>query len=147
MPPPKAQHSRFKKGIGVPLPHPIVPKLPAVFVHVTDLQRSAEFYTQLLGLPYEPHADYGNGVYVLALENGADLLLDANHAQHAHPCTTFPLHATCMFSTNDIDAAHTWLIQHDIEIVTELYRDPNVAFFNFKDPDGNIQMLCQNLRA
>lgn len=127
--------------------HPIVPKLPAVFVHVQDLPRAVEFYTQLFGLPYDPAANYGNGVYIIELENGADLLLDANHAQHAHPSSTFPLHASCMFSTSDIDAAHSWLTERDIEIVTELYRDPNVAFFNFKDPDGNIQMLCQNMHA
>lgn len=126
--------------------HPIVPKLSAVFVHVSDLHRAVEFYTQLLGLPYDPAANYGNGIYLIELENGADLLLDANHSQHAQPSSVFPMHANCMFAASDIDAAHAWLIAREIEIVTEPYRDANVAFFNFKDPDGNIQMLCQNLR-
>jgi predicted enzyme related to lactoylglutathione lyase len=124
--------------------HQIAPKLPAVFVHVRDLRRAAEFYTQLLGLSYNDKADYGNGIYVLQLANGADLLLDANHAQQAKPNGTFAMHATCMFATEDIEAAHAWLQSQDVEIVTELYRDPNVAFFNFKDPDGNIQMICQS---
>lgn len=127
------------------MPHPIVPKLPAVFVHVNDLQRAVEFYTQLFGLAYNPTADYGNGIYLIEFEHGTDLLLDANHGQHAQPNNTFPMHANCMFSTNDIDAAYTWLTARNVEIVTELYRDPNVAYFNFKDPDGNIQMICQNL--
>jgi predicted enzyme related to lactoylglutathione lyase len=124
--------------------HPIVPKLPAIFVHVSDLQRAANFYTQLLGLPYDPKADYGNGIYVLRLANGTDILLDSNHAHHAQPNSAFAMHATCMFATEDIDAAHSWLQRQGVEIVTELYRDPNVAFFNFKDPDGNIQMICQS---
>lgn len=124
--------------------HPIAPKLPAVFVHVQDLRRAAEFYTQLLGVPYDAKADFGNGIYVIQLANGADLLLDSNHAQHAEPNSTFPMHASCMFATEDIEAAHAWLQSHGTEIVTELYRDPNVAFFNFKDPDGNIQMICQS---
>lgn len=124
--------------------HPIAPKLPAIFVHVRNLRRAAEFYTQLLGVSYDPDADYGNGIYVIQLGNGADLLLDANHAQHAQPNSTFAMHATCMFATADIDAAHAWLQAQGTEIVTELYRDPNVSFFNFKDPDGNIQMICQS---
>ena len=126
------------------LAHPIVPKVPAIFIHVRNLRRAAEFYTQLLGLPYDPEADYGNGIYVIQMEDGVDLLLDANHAQHATPNSTFAMHATCMFATRDIDAAHSWLEIQGVEIVTDLYRDANVAFFNFKDPDGNIQMLCQN---
>jgi hypothetical protein len=70
--------------------------------------------------------------------------LDANHSQHATPNSTFAMHASCMFATQDIDAAHSWLLSQGIEIVTELYRDPNIAFFNFKDPDGNIHMICQS---
>jgi predicted enzyme related to lactoylglutathione lyase len=124
--------------------HPIAPKLAAVFVHVSDLRRAAEFYTHLLGLAYDPQADYGNGIYVIQLANGANLLLDANHAQHASGKSAFAMHATCMFATQEIDAAHNWLESQGVEIVTELYRDPNVAFFNFKDPDGNIQMICQS---
>jgi predicted enzyme related to lactoylglutathione lyase len=124
--------------------HPIESKLPAVFIHVHDLHRAAEFYSQLLGLPYDPSADYGNGIYVIRMANGADLLLDANHAQHRQPNSHFAMHATCMFAAADIDAAHTLLQSQGIEIITEIYRDPNVAFFNFKDPDGNIQMICQS---
>src|SRR3712207_2448306 len=113
--------------------HPIVPKLPAVFVHVRDLRRAADFYSTLLGLEYDPQADYGNGIYVIRLANGADLLLDANNAQQVETKKVIAMHATCMFATQDIDAAHCWLQTQGIEIVTELYRDPYVAFFNFKD--------------
>ena len=127
------------------MPHPITPKLASVFVHVRDLRRAAEFYSQLLGIPYDPSDDYGNGIYVIRLDNGADLLLDANHAQYVEPNSTFAMHATCMFATGDIDAAHALLQSQGTEIVTDVYRGPNVAFFNFKDPDGNIQMLCQSM--
>jgi predicted enzyme related to lactoylglutathione lyase len=124
--------------------HPIAPKLSAVFVHVSDLRRAADFYTQLLGLTYDPHSDYGNGIYVVRLANGEDLVLDANQAPQTTTNDAYKMHATCMFGTQDIDAAHAWMLSQGIEIVTELYRDPNVAFFNFKDPDGNIQMVCQS---
>ena len=124
--------------------HPIVPKLPAVFVHVRDLRRAADFYTQLLGLAYDPKADFGNGIYVIQLPNDVDLILDSSHSHHVQENNGFEMHATCMFATQDIDAAHGWLEAQGVEIVTDLYHDPNVAFFNFKDPDGNIQMICQS---
>lgn len=125
--------------------HPIAATLPAVFVHVRDLRRAVEFYTGLLDLPYDPAADFGNDIYVIRLENDTDLVLDASNAERAALTSAFAMHATCMFTTQDIDAAHQWLQGRGVEIVTELYRDPNVAFFNFKDPDGNIQMICQRM--
>src|SRR4051794_4257858 len=99
------------------MPHPIAPKLSAVFVHVSDLRRAADFYTQLLGLSYDPEADYGNGIYVIRLANGGDLLLDANQAQQASANDTYKMHATCMFGTKDIDAAHAWMQSRGVEIV------------------------------
>ena len=124
--------------------HPISSKLPAIFVHVSDLRRAADFYTKLLGVSYDPKEDYGNGIYVIRLADGADLLLDANHSHEAEARTLFSMHATCMFATQDIDAAHGWLQKQGVEIVTEVFRDPAVSFFNFKDPDGNVQMICQS---
>lgn len=123
--------------------HPITPKLAAVFVHVSDLPRAIDFYTKLLDRPYDPKADFGNGIYMIQLDNDVDLLLDASHAEQSGPKPNFAMHATCMFATQDIDAAYQRLQAQGVEIVTELYRDPSVAFFNFKDPDGNIQMICQ----
>lgn len=124
--------------------HPIAAKLPAVFVHVRDLARATKFYTALVGKPYDPDEDYGNGIYVIRLDNEMDLILDANHPEQGGEGDPFPLHANCMFGTDDIDAAHAWLQTQDVAIITEIYRFPNVAFFNFQDPDGNVQMICQN---
>src|SRR4051794_22782062 len=106
------------------MPHPIAPKLTAVFVHVSNLRRAADFYTQLLGLNYDPKEDYGNGIYVIRLANGEDLVLDANHSSQNKDNDAYKLHATCMFGTQDINAAHAWMQSQNIEIVTELYRDP-----------------------
>ncbi len=125
--------------------HPITSTLPAVFVHVRDLARAVQFYSALVDKPYDPNEDYGNGIYVIRLDNQADLILDANHAEQVGKDEPFPMHAQCMFRTDDIDAARAWLQEQDATIVTEVYRDPNVAFFNFQDPDGNVQMICQSL--
>ncbi len=128
--------------------HPINPKLTAVFIHVTDLRRAADFYSQLVGQSYDAKNDFGNGIYVVRLANGEDLVLDSSRPQQAPAASKDKMYdkmrATCMFGAQDIDAAHSWMQAQGVEIVTEIFRDPNVSFFNFKDPDGNIQMVCQN---
>ncbi len=122
--------------------HPIQPSLPGVFIHVRDLARAVEFYSRILGVPQEVGTDFHNGIFVFSLNNGTDLILDANHADLVQPNSTYPMHAVCMFPTDDIDAAHAFLSDHGVEIITDIHRDPAVSFFNFKDPDGNIQMVC-----
>ena len=122
---------------------PIEARLPTVFIHVIDLPRAVAFYRQLFGWPLEAGTDYQNGLFGFDLKNGVSILLDANHAEAQQP-SRFPLHATCMFATQDIDAAYHFVQANGGEVVTEIVRDPNVAFFNFKDPDGNLQMVCHN---
>jgi predicted enzyme related to lactoylglutathione lyase len=123
---------------------PIEPRLPTVFIHVTNMKRAVKFYSHLLGLPIHAGTDYANGIFGFHLENGADILLDANHAEAQQPSSAFHMHATCMFATGDIDASYRFMQENDVEVVTEIFRDPNVEFFNFKDPDGNIQMVCRS---
>ena len=62
------------------MPSPIETSLPAIFVHVSDLRRAVNFYSQLLGIPVEAGVDY-NGIFAFKLDNGVDRLLDANHPQ------------------------------------------------------------------
>lgn len=122
--------------------NPIEARLPAVFVHVADIQPAAEFYGRILGLPPESGTDFQNGIFVYRLNNGVDLILDASHAAEITTAAPFHLHATCMFATTDIDAAYRFMQENGVELVTEIFRDPAVSFFNFKDPDGNLQMVC-----
>ena len=126
------------------MPSPIEARLPTVFIHVTDLNRAVAFYRQLFSYPLEAGTDYHNGLFGFDLKNGVSILLDANHAAAQTPSSRFPLHPTCMFATQDIDAAYDFVQANGGEVVTAIFRDPQVAFFNFKDPDGNIQMVCRN---
>jgi predicted enzyme related to lactoylglutathione lyase len=129
------------------MPNPISSQLASVFIHVRDLPRARDFYSLLLEIPYDPKNAFGDTIYVIPLANGTDLVLDANNSQQIAPDNPFTLHATCMFPTEDMDAAYAWLQAQGTEIVTEIFRDPAVSFFNFKDPDGNIQMICQRARS
>jgi len=45
-------------------------------------------------------------------------------------------------STEDIDVSYQFVQQLGAEIVTEIQRYPDLSEFSFKDPDGNIIMIC-----
>lgn len=46
-------------------------------------------------------------------------------------------------SCTDIDKAYEFVKNElDAEIVTEIETFPDLSYFNFRDPDGNIIMIC-----
>lgn len=45
-------------------------------------------------------------------------------------------------STVDINAAYQHVKELGAEIVTEIQTYPDLSEFTFKDPDGNIIMIC-----
>ncbi|PTX55312.1 putative enzyme related to lactoylglutathione lyase [Melghirimyces profundicolus] len=120
--------------------HPILKQVQAVFIHVKDLPRAVEWYHQLFRLP-RPESSVEGPVHVIEMENGVHFLLDDNR----NTPTDTPL-PSAMLSTPDIDEAHRFLREQGAEIVREIERYSDVSFFNFRDPDGNILMVCQQHR-
>lgn len=110
--------------------HPIFPYMPTVFIPVSDLKRSIEWYCNLLEKPVQPKQD-GGGIYYFDLD-GTDIILDSN-------MWGFP--PMIMFDTPDIDAAHDFCKGQQYPVMGELQRFPDVAFFNVF---GN--MICQAMR-
>lgn len=110
--------------------HPILPYMPVVFLPVSNLKRSVEWYCGLLERPMQPKQD-GGGIYYFDLD-GTDLILDSN-------MWGFP--PMIMFDTNDIDAAYSFCLEKQYPITGDLQRFPDVAFFNVL---GN--MICQAVR-
>jgi hypothetical protein len=107
--------------------HPILPYIPAVFIPVSDLKRSIEWYSSLLEQPVQPKQD-GGGIYYFDLDD-TDIILDSN-------MWGFP--PMIMFDTQDIDAAHEFCQDQRYPVMGALQRFPDVAFFNVF---GN--MICQ----
>lgn len=116
---------------------PIASAIPGIFIHVGDLERSAVWYADLLGLPLRPR-DRFDHIHVLELSNGVDLILDAKGFTPRRAADVL-----FMFDTADIDAAYRFVAGRGIEIAREIERAGPVSFFNVKDPDGNILMICQ----
>jgi predicted enzyme related to lactoylglutathione lyase len=46
------------------------------------------------------------------------------------------------FIVSDIEEAYKYIHSKDIEIVKEIEEIGEFPYFNFKDPDGNVLMIC-----
>jgi hypothetical protein len=46
------------------------------------------------------------------------------------------------FYTPDIDQAYEYVKAQEIEVVREIEWAGDTAWFNIKDPDGNVVMIC-----
>ena len=113
--------------------NPITRQIGTVFVPVSDVAKARDWYCALLGVPADGDILFGH-LYVLPM-NGAGLVLDSKiySADAVFRVPAFHL------NTADIQAAHNHLQGTGAE-VTEI-RDGQ--WFNFKDPDGNVLMICE----
>ncbi|SFL74659.1 Catechol 2,3-dioxygenase [Paenibacillus sp. 1_12] len=120
---------------------PITNRIGAVFIHVTDMPKAIQWYSELLGLPI--HSDSHEGtIYSLQMEGGSDLLLDSNRREH----TSYMTKTQLFFETKSLSESYQFVKEKGIEIVTEIEVHENISFFTFKDPDGNILMICEDKR-
>lgn len=113
---------------------PILNQIGAVFIPVKDIERSKQWYCQLLGLPLDGEVLFGH-LYVVPMQGPAIVLDSKIHtAQSALNIPSFHL------ITEDIDAAYDYVKVHGGELLTDIEND---HWFNFADPDGNVIMVCR----
>ncbi|GAA0606777.1 hypothetical protein GCM10009001_25040 [Virgibacillus siamensis] len=120
---------------------PIKNEMCGVFIHVTDLKKSAQWYCDVLGLEVNPDNVESpvfnvpiNGVTGLTLDDHA---FDKSFVHHSSPSPIFN------FRVTDIDEAYTYIKGKGIPIVREMeWVGDDFAWFNFADPDGNVIMAC-----
>lgn len=118
---------------------PIENAADTVFIHVSDLRRSAEWYGMVMGLPVLEERLNGGNIYWFRLADGTGVNLDDN--RNNSPDTP---RVRFMYKTDDIDAAYRYLEQAGVETLTGIERYPwGLSFFRFVDPDGNALMVTQ----
>ena len=119
---------------------PIQNRIGQVFIPVRDIQRAARWYSDLLGLPVG-QPSHEDTIYDLPTEGETRLALDANVPvfDTAGPPRFF-------FWTADIDATVTFLRAREVDVVSEVVDIGSVKFVQFRDPDGNLLMVCQPSR-
>lgn len=118
------------------MPSPIHNQIGIVFIPVSDMERAIRWYSQLFGLPVSV-TTHGGKIYDLPMTGGVALLLDG-HKPVAN--SSQPLVA---FWTDDIRAAHAFLVSRSVELVSVPEDIGSVTTLVFKDPDTNLLMVCQ----
>jgi len=116
--------------------HPISSRLQGVFIPVSDLIASRDWYCQLLNLRNDGEIYFGH-IYVLPLSNGIDIILDSKIYRPEHVLNV-PL---LQIATDNIKHAWQFAKDNGMELVTEI---ENQQWFNLRDPDGNMLMICQS---
>lgn len=121
---------------------PLASSVNNVFIHVRDLVKSAEWYSNLLGLSFSKE-DVASPVYNIPVTSKTGLTLD-DHTFDPGFSFQPTNHALFNFYAEDIDEAYEFIQQKGIPIVREIERIGDFAYFNFQDPDGNVLMICNN---
>ncbi|WP_235001689.1 VOC family protein [Halobacillus sp. Marseille-P3879] len=121
--------------------HPIHPQINTIFVHVTDLERSVHWYSQLLGLKADIDR-VKRPVYTFSLSNHASLTLDAGPPdQKPKDFEPLPFPLFNIY-TNNIYKSYLFVQDKEILVADSITEYDDFSFFNVYDPDGHLIMIC-----
>lgn len=119
---------------------PITNKINTIFVHVSDLEESVKWYSQLLGQEYDS-ATIERPVYNINITDHTGLTLDAGPegVTKKQSLSEYPLFN---FHTENIDNSYTYVKELGYQIDSEIIRFDDFSFFTIRDPDSNVIMIC-----
>lgn len=115
---------------------PIQRRVGMVFIPVGEMERAIQWYSALLDLPLAETSHAGK-IYNLPMEGETGVILDGHKPVQS---SSQPL---CFFWTEDIAAAHRHLTALGVEILGAVEEIGSVQTLTFRDPDGNLLMVCQ----
>ncbi|MET3288795.1 VOC family protein [Brevibacillus fluminis] len=114
---------------------PITNAIGAIFIPVSNIERARHWYSDLLNVPQVGEIMFGH-IYCLPMQGGTNVVLDSKIFDPASVRNAPLFH----FNTDDIHASYQLLKEKGIELVTGIEND---HWFTFKDPDGNVLMVCK----
>lgn len=119
---------------------PIANRVDTIFIHVTDLQKSVEWYSQLLGV--EVKGEVHGPIYTFNMGEGRPGLTLDNHC-FDEGYELKPLNQPLFnLSASDIHEAYQHVKDIGTKYLSDIQHFPDLSEFTFKDPDGNIIMIC-----
>lgn len=113
--------------------NPLQKKVGGNFIPVSDIIKARDWYCDLFDLPTDGEV-YFDHLYVLDMD-GINVILDSKIYAPEH---VFRIPAI-QFITKDIEQAFSYMKSKNVELITDI---ENGHWFNFKDPDGNVLMVC-----
>ncbi|MUK90620.1 hypothetical protein GMD78_19875 [Ornithinibacillus sp. L9] len=117
--------------------HPIRNKVGGVFMHVSNMEQSINWYHKLFGMSERSAST--EKVHSITMDGGSDFVLDQNGFDSGLPTED---RAILMFDSPDVRAAYRFVKDSGIEIVEDIMDFPGMSFFTFRDPDDNLLMVC-----
>ncbi|WP_419882974.1 VOC family protein [Peribacillus sp. B-H-3] len=119
---------------------PIKNKINTVFIPVTNLERSAAWYSRLLGQEYKEN-EAKRPVFNVKMSEYTGLTLDAGTEDNPNnPApSNYPIFN---FHTDSIGNARQYIKEMGYEGDIKIVKFADFSFFTIKDPDGNIIMIC-----
>jgi len=120
---------------------PIENRIDTIFVHVTDLERSIKFYCDLFRMKVKEGVHTGP-IFTLNMGEGRPGITLDNHCFDEDYKFVPSNQPIFNLSSSDINEAFLHVTEMGAEIITEIVTYPDLAEFSFKDPDGNILMVC-----
>jgi catechol 2,3-dioxygenase-like lactoylglutathione lyase family enzyme len=119
---------------------PIQNRVHTIFIHVNDLERSVEWYCNLLGQDYDL-SSVKRPVYNLQVNQQVGITLDAGPDNTSKRLGGLD-HPLFNFHTDDIDEAYDYIKQLKYDIDSDIIRFKDLSFFTVRDPDQNVIMIC-----
>jgi catechol 2,3-dioxygenase-like lactoylglutathione lyase family enzyme len=119
---------------------PIKNQVGGVFIPVRDIEKARDWYSRILGLSPEGDILFEH-LYLIPM-NGPVVILDQMPMWGGNEPGGAPSYKTpaFMFQTDDIYASYQFMKHNNVELVTEIQSE---KWFVFKDPDGNLLMVCK----
>ncbi|MFD2445724.1 VOC family protein [Bacillus sp. CGMCC 1.16607] len=119
---------------------PVKNQINTIFVHVSNLKRSVEWYSKLLGQEY----DYSNivrPVFNIKINNQTGLTLDAG-PEGVIKRSNNSEYPIFNFHTFDIDEAFTYVKSLGYKMESGIVSFDDFSYFTISDPDMNKIMIC-----
>jgi catechol 2,3-dioxygenase-like lactoylglutathione lyase family enzyme len=111
-------------------------KVGAIFIPVSDIRKAREWYCSILEVEPVYEIIFEHLCCIPMDNNGLNIVLDSKiHTKDSYARTPI-FH----FNTDDIHAAYQFMQEKGVEMVTGIEHG---HWFNFKDPDGNMLMVCK----
>ncbi|WP_236838521.1 VOC family protein [Caldalkalibacillus salinus] len=128
---------RGRKGIMKPIEN----RVDTIFVHVTNLKESVEWYSRLMGIDIGDR-EIRDPIFTFNMGAGRPGLTLDDHSFDQGMTLKLSNQPLFNLSTEDINAAYRHVQEMGAEIVTDIQHHPDLSDFTLKDPDGNIIMVC-----
>ncbi|RDW15887.1 VOC family protein [Oceanobacillus chungangensis] len=114
--------------------NPILTQIGTVFIPVSNIEKARDWYCDILGLKTDGEILFGH-LYVIPTE-GTGIVLDSKiySEEKIFKIPAFNL------DTKNIEEAFHFMSNKGVNLITEIQHN---HYFNFKDPDGNILMICE----